>query len=119
MPKTLWSVAAAVMLLPRGAVAQAATTPRAAIQAVLDQQTAAANALDTDRFLAAYRHDSTLVMVFNGAVIVGFDSVRAAQLRWWNNGKSDVVYSRRGPAIYTVLTPDVVVVTQPLASTVH
>ncbi|MHB1861328.1 MAG: hypothetical protein ACYCVL_00025 [Gemmatimonadaceae bacterium] len=47
MPKTLWSVAAAVMLLPRGAVAQAAPTPRAAIRAVLDQQMAAANAHDS------------------------------------------------------------------------
>jgi hypothetical protein len=55
-------------------------------------------------------------MVFNGAVIAGFDSVRTLQLKWWNNGRSDVVYTRRGPARIRVLSPDAVIVTDALRS---
>jgi ketosteroid isomerase-like protein len=110
----LWTSALASGL-PLGA-ACAQTDPQAEIRPLLDDQLLAANAHDTDRFLAAYLHDSTLVLVFNGVVTTGFTAVRDLQLKWWNNGRSDVVYSERGPAMFRVLTPDVVVVTQPLGS---
>jgi Calcium/calmodulin dependent protein kinase II Association. len=105
------------LLLGRPAAAQ--SRPAAAerqLQPLLEEMLVAANAHDTDRFLKPYVHDSTLVMVFNGMVIVGFDSVRTLQLKWWNNGRSDVVYSRRGPARIAVLSPGAVVVTDPLRS---
>ena len=86
------------------------------IQPILDSAMQAANAHDADRFLEPFLHDSTLVFVFNGGVTQGFDALRAVQLKAWNNGKTDVAYTVRGPTKYSVLTPAVAVVTLPLAS---
>ena len=86
------------------------------IQPLLDEMTVAANAHDTDRFLATYLHNPDLVFVFNGDVIKGIDSVRTLQLQWWNNGKSDVVYVERAPAEITALTPDIAIVVQEMQS---
>jgi len=86
------------------------------IQPLLNEMTVAANAHDTDRFLAAYLHKPELVFVFNGDVIRGLDSVRTLQLKWWNNGKSDVVYAERTPAQVTALTPDIAIVVQAMKS---
>jgi len=83
---------------------------------MLDELMLAANAHDTDRFLAAYLHQPALVFVFNGVVTKGWDALEALQLKWWNNGKSDVVYTQRGSSEFTVLGPDAVVVTNPLGS---
>jgi ketosteroid isomerase-like protein len=87
---------------------------QAAVQPLLDDLLPAANAHDTDRFLAGYVHDSTLVFAYNGTVTTGYANVRALQLKAW--AKTDVVYSQRGPMVFTVVTPDVVVVTDPLGS---
>jgi uncharacterized protein (TIGR02246 family) len=85
------------------------------LQPVLDDLLPAANAHDTDRFLASYLHDSTMVLVYNTAVTTGFAAIRDQQLKAW--AKSDVVYSQHSAMHTTVLTPDVVVVTDPLGST--
>jgi ketosteroid isomerase-like protein len=85
------------------------------LQPVLDDLLPAANAHDTDRFLASYLHDSTVVFVYNGAVTTGFAGIRDLQLKAW--AKSDVVYAQHGAMHTMVLTPDVVVVTDPLSST--
>lgn len=112
-----WATICAPILLAGAAAAQSApAAPRRQVEPLLESMMVAANAHDTDRFLASYLHDSTLVMVFNGAVIAGFDSVRTLQLKWWNNGRSDVVYTRRAPARFRVLSPDAVVVTDALRS---
>ncbi len=115
-----WSLAAAAglaLLAAPGIPAQSAgRSPEAAIRPWLDSLLVAANAHDTDRFLTPYLHDSTLVMVFNGTVTTGYDQVRALQLKWWNNGRSDVVYSRPGPTTFRVLAPNAVVVTDVMAS---
>jgi ketosteroid isomerase-like protein len=109
------AVAACVSFTHSGA--QPATSPAVrAIEPLLNQQMQAANAHDTDRFLAAYVHDSTFDLVFNGQVIHGFAAVRAQQLQWWNNGQSDVVYTERAPAVFTVVSPSVVLVIQELSS---
>jgi len=76
----------------------------------------AANAHDTDRFLKTFVHDSTLVEVFNGDVTVGYPAVRALQLKWWNNGRSDVVYRQAAPPSFLVLDPGAVIVTEPLTA---
>jgi uncharacterized protein (TIGR02246 family) len=119
---SMWRIVGAVVIasvvLADGAHGQSAwTSPQQhEVQPLLDSMLVAANAHDTDRFLAPYLHDSTLVFVFNGVVTVGFDNVRALQLKWWNGGKSDVVYRQAGPSDFLVLAPDAVVVTSPLAS---
>lgn len=98
---------------------EAQSTPTAQerqIQPLLDEMVVAANAHDTDRFLAPYAHDADFVFVFNGDVTTGFANLRALQLKFWNNGQTDVVYTRRGPATFTVLTPTVVLVTDLLSS---
>lgn len=83
---------------------------------LLHEQMVAANAHDTDRFLAAFVHDATLVFVINGQVIRGFDTLREQQLKWWNQGKSDVVYSEQVPPQFLRLGRDTILVTQQLAS---
>jgi hypothetical protein len=101
------------------APAQAPQSPSAAqreIQPLLDDEVLAANAHDTDRFLTAYLHDSTLVFIFNGVVTRGFNALHDQQLKAWNNGPSDVMYSLRGPTDYTVLTPGIVLATMLLTS---
>jgi uncharacterized protein (TIGR02246 family) len=116
--RTFFRAAFGASLLIAGAAAaqSAPASPRRQVEPLLEAMMVAANAHDTDRFLASYLHDSTLVMVFNGAVISGFDSVRTLQLKWWNNGRSDVAYTRRAPARFRVLSPDAVVVTDALRS---
>lgn len=86
------------------------------IRPLLDEMMLAANAHDTNRFLATYLHQPTLVFVFNGDVTKGWDNVQALQLKWWNNGKSDVVYTESAPAEFTVLSPDAAVVVKPMTS---
>jgi uncharacterized protein (TIGR02246 family) len=96
--------------------AHAQAGPQAEIQPLLDEQLLAANAHDTDHFLATFLHDSTLTLVFNGVVTTGFTAVRELQRKAWNNGNSDVVYSARAPAMFRVLNPEVVIVTQEMTS---
>ncbi len=84
---------------------------------LLDELQAAANAHDTDRFMALYSKGEGLVAVFNGAEIRGWDNLYAQQLKWWNHGKSDVVYTERGAPDILVLGPDAAVVTLLLDST--
>jgi ketosteroid isomerase-like protein len=111
-------IVVASALLPASERAQSAAVPSPprVIAPLLAAQLRAANAHDTDRFLASYVHDSTLVLVFNGHVIRGFAAVREQQLAWWQNGASDVAYSERAPADFTILDPTVVLVMQELTS---
>ena len=60
---------------------------------LLNEQMLAANAHDTDRFLATYVHSPDLVFIANGQIIRGWDSLHEQQLKWWKDGKSDVVYA--------------------------
>jgi ketosteroid isomerase-like protein len=84
---------------------------------LLGELQAAANAHDTDRFMAFYIKGEGLVAVFNGEEIRGWDNLYAQQLKWWNHGKSDVVYTERGLTEIMALGPDAAVVTMPLDST--
>ncbi len=83
---------------------------------MLDEIALAANAHDTDRYLALYLHQPSLVFIANGLEIHGWDDLRIQQLKWWNNGKSDVVYTQHGPTEFVVLAPDSVMTTQSLTS---
>lgn len=86
------------------------------IQALIAAMEKAANAHDTDGFLKPFLHDSSLVFVVNGEVIHGWDALHAAQLKWWNNGRSDAVYTQMGDTQFTDVTAGVVLSTQRLAS---
>lgn len=89
---------------------------RKEIQPLLTEMMAAANAHDTDRFMEAYMRDPSFVFVINGTVMNGWDAVRAQQLKWWNNGKSDVVYSYVGAPEFTVLGSNAAVVTERMSA---
>jgi ketosteroid isomerase-like protein len=91
------------------------TSAREQIQAVMAAMGRAAAAHDTDRFMAAYMHGPDLVFAINGEVIHGWDALHAQQLKWWRNGKSDVVYTPQGEPEFTALAPDVVLTTETIA----
>jgi len=93
----------------------AASSPQAELQPLLDDQIQAANAHDTERFLTTYLHDSTLVFVFNGGVVQGYDALHAIQLKAWSSSP-DVVYTLRGPTTYRVLSPTIALATMLLGS---
>lgn len=116
IPAVLLATLACVLTTTPANAQSGASTPRQEIEPLLNEQMLAANAHDTDRFLALYLHKPSLVFVFNGTLILGWDDLRAQQLKWWNGGKSDVVYSEGGQSQFTVLSPEIVVVTTPLES---
>lgn len=112
MKTTAWTVLCLSLLAPGLALAQSSAERE--IQPLLHEQMLAANAHDTDRFLATYLHDPALVFVINGRVIRGFDSLREQQLKWWN--QSDVVYREQAPPQFLRLDDDSILVTEQLAS---
>ncbi len=83
---------------------------------LLNEQFLAANAHDTDRFLATYLHSPELVFIANGQIIRGWDNLREQQLKWWKNGKSDVVYAQQSQPEITSLDAQTVLVTQQMTS---
>ncbi len=93
-----------------------APTAQRQIQSLLDDMMIAANAHDTDRYMAPFAHTSSLVFAFNGMVIHGWDELQAQQLKWWKNGKSDAVYTQNGKIEFMTLGPDLAVTTESLAS---
>jgi ketosteroid isomerase-like protein len=76
----------------------------------------AANAHDTDRFMAPFVHQPSLVFAIDGEVIHGWDALHAQQLKWWRNGKSDVVYTPTGDIQIMSLASNLAVSTQTLSS---
>lgn len=95
------------------------TGPRSArqsIQSIWDGMQRAANAHDTDRFMAPFLHQPSLVFAFNGELIHGWDALHEQQLKWWHNGKSDVVYAPVGDIEIMSLGTNVAVSTQTLSS---
>ena len=91
--------------------AQVSNSVTKELMPLLDQLQAAANAHDTDRFMAFYIKGEGLTAVFNGEAIHGWDDLHAQQLKWWNHGKSDAVYTQSAAPEIFVLGPDAAVVT--------
>jgi ketosteroid isomerase-like protein len=52
----------------------------------------------------------------DGKIIHGFEALREQQIKWWKNGKSDVVYTEQGKADIISLDKHTALVTQQLAS---
>lgn len=93
-----------------------ASAAEQAIRPLMAKMLQAANAHDTDAFMAAMSREPGLVFVANGQVIRGWDALHAQQLKWWKHGKSDARYREDGAPSFMALAPDVEVVTWPLAS---
>ena len=117
MNKVCRFVVSMCLVLMIGARAQAApTTPEQAIRPVMAKMLAAANAHDTDAFMAAMVREPSLVFAINGEVIHGWDALHAQQLKWWRNRKSDDRYAANGTPEFMSLAPDIEVVAWPLVS---
>ena len=86
------------------------------IQRVLDDMVASANAHDTDRYMARFAHQPTLVFAIDGRIIHGWDALHAQQLKWWRNGNTDVLYTPIGSAEFLTLDENLVATTQALSS---
>lgn len=115
-PSFLAPILSACVFAASLAAAQSHTSMAQQILSLLHQQEVAAGAHDTDAFLATYFHDASLVFVSDGEIIHGFDALRDQQLKWWKNGKSDVVYSELGQPEIVRLDDHTALVTQQLAS---
>lgn len=83
---------------------------------LLNEQLLAANAHDTDRFLATYAHSPKLVSIENGQLVRGWDALHDQQLKWWKNGKSDAVYAQQLPPEFAVLNSETALVTQQMTA---
>jgi uncharacterized protein (TIGR02246 family) len=104
-------------ILVAGGLHAAGTPPVARqIRAQWDDMQRAANAHDTDRFMAPFAHGPDLVFAVNGEVIHGWDALHAQQLKWWNHGKSDARYVQAGQLEIIALGPDAAVSTASFTS---
>ncbi|MGO8974421.1 MAG: YybH family protein [Steroidobacteraceae bacterium] len=88
-----------------------ADAARAEVAPLLAEMGAAANAHDIDRHVGFYAHDPSVILIFNGQAINGWDAVREKQAEWWKNGKTDVVYTMQGKPDYRVPAPGLVLTT--------
>ena len=111
-----WFALAASLLVTWPAWAQSKPPATDQILPLLTEQLVAANAHDTDRFLATYLHSPELIFIANGQIFRGWDNLRDQQLKWWKNGKSDVVYTQQLQPEVTVLDSQTVLVTQQMTS---
>lgn len=113
MKKMLATVAMiCVGLFAGSACAQPASlTAEQAIRPLMAKMFQAANAHDTDAFMATMVRRPDLIFAINGETIRGWDALHAQQLKWWNNGKSEAKYVQNGAPGFMALGPDVEIVT--------
>lgn len=119
--KRIYAVAVMVCLAASAGSACAQSVSSSAEQAIrpmMAKMLAAANAHDTDAFMAPMLRGPSLVFAFNGEVIHGWDALHAQQLKWWRKSRnpSNHSYVQNGEPGFLALGPDVEVVTWPLAS---
>jgi uncharacterized protein (TIGR02246 family) len=88
-----------------------AETARAEVAPLLAEMGAAANAHDVERHVGFYARDASVILIFNGEAITGWEAIRDKQREWWQNGKTDVVYTLQGKPDFRVAGPGVVVTT--------
>jgi ketosteroid isomerase-like protein len=89
---------------------------RAEIAPLFAEMQAAANAHDTDRHLAFFAQEPSVLFIINDEAIIGWEALREKQLQWWNNGKTDVVYTQVGQPDYRMPAPGLVMLTHFLTS---
>ena len=114
----LWLILAAICAawLSGAPALASASSAEQAIRPVMAKMLVAANAHDTDAFMAPMLRRPSLVFAINGEVIRGWDALHAQQLKWWKNGKSDAKYAQDGAALFMALGSNVEVVTWSLPS---
>ncbi len=83
---------------------------------LLAEMEASANAHDTDRHLAAYHRDSSLIFIFNGEIIRGWEALRQKQREWWKDGNAEGVYAYVGTPIFALLGKDLGLTTHVIAA---
>lgn len=79
---------------------------KSAVEPLLAELEASANAHDTDRHMAAYVQSPSLTFVFNGEIVRGWQALREMQRKWWNDGKATGTYAYQGDPIFEVLGDD-------------
>jgi ketosteroid isomerase-like protein len=94
-----------------------AASPESELTPILAQMETIANKHDVNAFMEFYEKSPAMVFVFNGSEIHGFDALKVEQAKWWQDGKSDVTYTREAAPEFTVLGPDAAVVTLNESST--
>jgi len=107
------------LLIPAAATAQPAddlASARAEITPLFTEMQAAANAHDTDRHLAFYAREPSLLFIINDQRIIGWEALRDKQRQWWNDGKTDVIYTQVGQPEYRMPGPGLVMLTHFLTS---
>ena len=107
------------LLIPAAAAAQSAddlASARAQITPLFAEMQAAANAHDTDRHLSFYAREPSLLFIINDQRIIGWEALRDKQRQWWNEGKTDVVYTQVGEPEYSMPGPGLVMLTHFLTS---
>lgn len=106
-----------VGLVAGSALAQSPSAPaERAIRPQMAKMLQAANAHDTDAFMADMVRSADLVFAIDGRVIHGWDALHAQQLKWWHGGRSDARYAEDGAPGFMSLGPTVEIVTWPLTS---
>ena len=110
-------LSALVVLPGLAAAAEPAPSSEAQLQPLLDEMLLAANAHDTDRFMAVYANSPSLVVTFDDMTMRGWKTVRDQQLEWWNGGNSDAVYRMRSAPTITPISEDVVATLQSMEVT--
>jgi len=79
---------------------------KSAVTPLLAELEASANAHDTDRHMAAYARDSSLIFVFNGSIVRGWNRLHELQRQWWNDGQAKGSYTHLGSPIFEALGDD-------------
>lgn len=106
-------------LIPAAAAAQSAddlASARAEITPLFAEMQAAANAHDTDRHLSFYAREPSLLFIINDQRIIGWEALRDKQRQWWNDGRTDVIYTQVGQPEYRMPGPGLVMLTHFLTS---
>lgn len=91
-------------------------TAQQQIRLLWNKMQRAANAHDTDRFMAPFARGPDLIFAVNGEIIRGWDALYAQQLKWWHDGKSDAHYTQDGGLEFMALRPDAEVSTASFTS---
>ncbi len=88
-----------------GRPAFAAPPVQEQVQPLPDEMLQAANAHDTDPFMAVPLHEPSLVVTFDDQAMHGWQLVRDQQLQWWDGGKSKALYPLESAPEITVIDP--------------
>jgi hypothetical protein len=82
-----------------------AESARAEVAPLLAEMGEAANAHDVKRHVGFYAHDPSVMLIFDGESIVGWDAIFDKQREWWQDGKTDVVYTMQGKPDFRMPAP--------------